>query len=302
MLILHKSEFKVLNKNVLLVGLSTSLIQKEPLHKYHQTFFQWPPFHLVCMVLSLLTLSLHIIYENTDVNINCVLICCNYAGLLINIAPLNCNSMSQGACVINIKREQPVTLCTTIPTAPSVIPPGKHIVRLHESHWLTYSSPANGTGLFTTPAICLYKCLNGSCHPCTTSKNVNFTNYSDVNDSCLTIKYVAEKEMRHYFFLQHSIAREDHILQGAIYLRIQFLVTKLIKPTVSAIPTTTSTTTPTLGALVAISVSSSIITIVTIIIIVSLSIVFATIVKRYKRSYHARPEVDVPLQRFHSSR
>ena len=262
----------------------------------------------MCLVSSLLTLYLCIILlqeHGCRINLNCVLICCNYAGLLTKIAPLNCNSMSRGACVINVKREQPVTLCTTITTTPSVIPPGKHVVRLHGSIWFKYISPANRTGLLT-PIICLYECLNGSCHPCSTSERVNFTNYSDVNNSCITIKYVAEREMSHYFYLQHSIAREDHILQDATYLQIRFLVTKLIKPTASAIPTstptTTSTTTPTFGALVAITASMSIITIGTIIIIMSLAIVFATIVKRYKRPYHARPELDIPLQKSHSSR
>ena len=121
-----------------------------------------------------------------------------------------------------------MTLCTTLSTIPAVIPEGKNAVSYRESYWWssTYDVQANGTIVYLD---CLYKCLNGSCHPCSTSTHINYIHYSDVNNSCLTINNVLEKERRHYF-LDHFIAPEYVIPQDAIFISIQFIVSELDEP------------------------------------------------------------------------
>ena len=202
--------------------------------------------------------------------------------------------------MINVKRGQPVTLCTTITTTPAVIPQGKHVVSIHESHWFTYSTQADGTILSIS---CLYNCQNGSCHQCSISTHVKYT-ILNVNSSCLTIDNILEKEKTHYFRLFQSIAVGDRILQDASvpFFFVEFIVMELNETSTTATPTTIHTP----EVLVTIAVSTSIITIVIVILISSLSIVYSIIVRRYKRSRCAitslSSEVGVPLQESYSSR
>ena len=113
-----------------------------------------------------------------------------------------------------------MTLCTTITTTPTVIPEGKHYVSYHESIWFTTNSRTFNTGYQI-----VYRCLNGSCQPWVNSTYVNYTDYSDVSDSCLTVNNVSEKEES--YFLTHLIAPEDRILQEATFITTYFNVIEI---------------------------------------------------------------------------
>ena len=180
--------------------------------------------------------------------------------------------MSQGACVRYVKRGQPVTLCTTITTIPAVIPPGKHVVSIHYP-------------------VYLLRCLKRFSDYCIYSTYVSNTHYSD---SCVTINNVTEKEMNQYLIQNPLITTEDRILQDGLGFSIQFILREQM-PT----PHDTPSATPTPEVLIAFTVS--IITIGVVIIFTSLSIVFATIVKRYKQTIMSS-ELDIPLQELYSSR
>ena len=100
---------------------------------------------------------------------------------LFKFTPLNCNSMSDGVCVKHVKRGQPVTLCTSHTTTPSTIPQGKHVLSVMVYYWLS-DTEGHRHGL--------YHCYstNGSCERAPSNAR-NFL-YSDVSNSCLTIKNV----------------------------------------------------------------------------------------------------------------
>ena len=101
---------------------------------------------------------------------------------LLNITSLNCISkLTDGTCVINTQRGQPVTLCISQFTTPSTIPQGKHVIGVDESYWsVVYVGPL----VLSFP---IYKCKNGYCEE-TLNNSLPFYNYfSNVSNSCLTI-------------------------------------------------------------------------------------------------------------------
>ena len=77
-----------------------------------------------------------------------------------------------------------MTLCTIQTTTPSKIPQGKHVISVTRSLWFIVDK--------TGTQIPLYTCFNGSCIQ--NSLNLNYTRYSAVNDSCLTIDDVQENK------------------------------------------------------------------------------------------------------------
>ena len=100
---------------------------------------------------------------------------------LLDITPLNCDSMPRGNCVRHVKRGQPVTLCASHTTTPSTIPHGKHVVSVSSALWLTH------TGGWQR----LY-CSNGSCTQ--NYSHLNYRCHSNVSHSCLTINNAKKKE------------------------------------------------------------------------------------------------------------
>ena len=145
-----------------------------------------------------------------------------FAGL-IKFAPLNCNSMSNGVCVKNVKRGQPVTLCASHTTTPSTIPQGKHVISVSNSYWQLYVP-----GRVSIPV--LYNCSNGSCEQ--TYSGTNNAQYSDVTASCLTINKV--QEYGQYILAVHfnmDDARAQVIFSvtyGGIYARQRKAITCII--------------------------------------------------------------------------
>ena len=104
---------------------------------------------------------------------------------LLNFTTLNCISkLNDGTCVINAQRGQPVTLCIGRFTIPSTIPQGKHVIGINESYWsVLYSNPP----VRTYP---LYRCENGYCEEWPNNYYVNYSNFLNVTDSCLTVNTV----------------------------------------------------------------------------------------------------------------
>ena len=100
---------------------------------------------------------------------------------LLKFTPLNCNSMSDGVCVKHVKRGQPVTLCTSHTTTPSTIPQGKNVLSVMVYYWLSDTEGHRHD---------LYLCYStgGSCKRA--PSNARDFLYSDVSNSCLTIKNV----------------------------------------------------------------------------------------------------------------
>ena len=84
-----------------------------------------------------------------------------------------------------------MTLCTTHTTTPSQIPQGKHVISVTRSVWFVVDKKGMQSPLYT--------CFNGSCIQ--NSSNLNYTRYSAVKDSCLTIVDVQENEG--YVFSAH---------------------------------------------------------------------------------------------------
>ena len=104
---------------------------------------------------------------------------------LLNITPLNCDSISHDRCVKYVKRgQQRVSLCTRHTTTPSDITRGKHAISVTRSLWFIVDKKGS--------QIPLYTCFEGSCIQ--NSSNLNYTRYSAVSDSCLTIDDVQENE------------------------------------------------------------------------------------------------------------
>ena len=79
-----------------------------------------------------------------------------------------------------------MTLCTSHTTTPSTIPQGKHVISVSTSTWWVYNPDLTQ----------LYACLKGSCTE-VNSPDVNYTQYSNVSDSCITINNLQEKEERY---------------------------------------------------------------------------------------------------------
>ena len=124
---------------------------------------------------------------------------------LLNINPLNCDSISHDHWVKYVKRGQPVTLCTIQTTTPSKIPQEKHVISVTGSLWFVVDKKGS--------KILLYTCFEGSCIQ--NSSSLNYTRYSAVNDSCLTIDDVQEYE-RYVFsanFHPSYVTKVDIIFQ-----------------------------------------------------------------------------------------
>ena len=110
--------------------------------------------------------------------------------------PSNCRAISDDYfCMMYVKRGQSVTLCTSFISVPSTIPQGKHAFSVSKSQWLIYKNTQSGP-----IPIPLYNCSRESCTQ-GNSPNVNYTHYSNVTDSCLTIDNLQETE--EYFFSAH---------------------------------------------------------------------------------------------------
>ena len=105
---------------------------------------------------------------------------------LINMIPVNCNSTSEGNCVKQVKRGQPVTLCTSHTTTPSTIPKGKHVISVSNSSWVV---------IYKGVSKPLFTCSRGSCTSLSNSSDVNYTRYSMVTANCLTVSDVQEDEV-----------------------------------------------------------------------------------------------------------
>ena len=93
---------------------------------------------------------------------------------LLNITPLDCDSMSHGKCVRHVTRGRPVQLCSSHITTPSTIPQGKHVLRVSSAYWSIH------TGGWQR----LY-CSNGSCTQ--NYSHLNYRCHSNISHSCLTI-------------------------------------------------------------------------------------------------------------------
>ena len=100
--------------------------------------------------------------------------------------PVNCNSISNGSCVKQVKKGQSVTLCTRHTTTPSTIPRGKHVISVSNSSWLVIHE-----GVLKP----LYTCSSSSCKPLSNSSDVNYTRYSTATANCLTVSDVQEEEV-----------------------------------------------------------------------------------------------------------
>ena len=100
------------------------------------------------------------------------------------------------------KEDKPVTLCTSHTTTPSTIPKGKHVISVSRSTWWVYSNPL---------LISLYTCLRESCTELN-SPGVNYTQYSNVSDFCLTINNLQKNEER-YFLVTHYHPGPKYVLR-----------------------------------------------------------------------------------------
>ena len=88
--------------------------------------------------------------------------------------------MSGHVCVMQVKKGEPVTLCTRHTTTPSTIPQGKRVIHVSKTHWKMRNE--NGDLEY------LYTCANDNC---TTYRDTFAYDYlKDVNESCLTINPV----------------------------------------------------------------------------------------------------------------
>ena len=95
-----------------------------------------------------------------------------------------------------------MTLCTSHTTTPSTIPKGKHVISVSRSTWWVYRNPL---------LISLYTCLRESCTELN-STGVNYTQYSNVIDSCLTIDNLQKNEER-YFLVTHYHPGPKYVLR-----------------------------------------------------------------------------------------
>ena len=112
--------------------------------------------------------------------------------------------MSNGICVKHVKRGQPVTLCTSQTTTPSTIPKGKHVISVSISTWWVYKN---------FHLIPLYTCSRESCTEVNSpGVNMNYTQYSNVSDSCLNIDNLQENEER-YFLVTHFHPGPKYLLK-----------------------------------------------------------------------------------------
>ena len=102
----------------------------------------------------------------------------------------------------HVKRGQPVTFCTGQTTTPSTIPQGKHVISVSISTWWVYKN---------LHLIHLYTCSRESCTE-VNSSGVNYTQYSNVSDSCLTIGNLQKNEER-YFLVKHFHPGPKYVLR-----------------------------------------------------------------------------------------
>ena len=100
--------------------------------------------------------------------------------------------MSDGVCVKHVKRGQPVTLCTSHTTTPSTIPDGKHVFDVMVYYWLVDTDGQRHV---------LYWCDSSSCVQ-GPSDAKDFL-YSDVSNSCLTIKNV-QNDKKYILNIQYN--------------------------------------------------------------------------------------------------
>ena len=84
----------------------------------------------------------------------------------------------------HVKRGQPVTLCTSHTTTPSIIPEGKRVISVSSAFWFL----SIGNGDLQNFYRCFY--TGGSIRRCGYSTRASYLKrYTDINDSCLTIKH-----------------------------------------------------------------------------------------------------------------
>ena len=118
--------------------------------------------------------------------------------------------MSGRVCVMQVKKGEPVTLCTSHTTTPSTIPQGKHVIHVSKSHWKIRNE--NGDLEY------LYTCANDNC---TTYRNTfKYDYFKDVNESCLAI-YNVKNILT--FVLTYILQSNDLTLQSRT--DVQFYVT-----------------------------------------------------------------------------
>ena len=99
-----------------------------------------------------------------------------------------------------VKRGQPVTICTSHTTTPSTIPKGKYVISVSNSSWLV---------IYKGVSKLLYTCTGGSCKPLSNSSDVNYSRYSMVTTTCLNVTGAQEDEVYvlkvHFFPITPSV-------------------------------------------------------------------------------------------------
>ena len=122
-----------------------------------------------------------------------MLLSLNTAGLL-HINPVNCTAVSDGVCVKSVERGQPVTLCASYTTTPSIIPQGKHVIDVYKYEW----SIRDGGNIpdmlphqnqIISDFRILYECSNASCQ-WSDSSDDSYMSYLNVSNNCLNINRV----------------------------------------------------------------------------------------------------------------
>ena len=118
---------------------------------------------------------------------------------LPNITTLNCNSqLTDGTCVINAKRGQSVTLCIGQSQIPLTIPQGKHVIGVDKSYW----SKVLLNPLRFDLGFPIYRCRNGYCEEWTNNPNVNYSNFFNVSEFCLTVNDIGAAVSNYYYNLR----------------------------------------------------------------------------------------------------
>ena len=133
------------------------------------------------MLIAHRTLNIHTHIKHCNTQFTSFFLMINCIGLL-NITTLNCTSkLNDGTCVTSAQRGQPVTLCIGQFTTPSTIPQGNHqnVIGVDKSYWSISHFP-------------LYKCQNGYCEEWPNNSLVNYSNFLNVSDSCLTVNNIGE--------------------------------------------------------------------------------------------------------------